>query len=146
MRMKEQLYWEDVREGEEIHPLFKFPSTRQLVMWAGASEDYYELHYDKNFAAKTGFPEVILPGGLKAAFLSQMLTDWIGKGGWLRKLSCEYEKVDYPGQELICRGKVRRKRVEEEEHLVECEVWVENRQGEVTTSGSALVILPFKEY
>jgi hypothetical protein len=31
------------------------------------------------------------------------------------------------------------------EHLVECEIWVENGKGEKTTPGSALVALPTRK-
>ncbi len=50
--MGKQVFYEDVEVGMEIPPLVKTPSTRQLVMWAGASGDYYEIHYDKDFALK----------------------------------------------------------------------------------------------
>ncbi len=46
--MTEQLYYEDIAVGSEIPPLVKHPTTRQLVRWAGASTDFYEIHYDKD--------------------------------------------------------------------------------------------------
>ena len=74
-------YWEDVDEGSQIPPLVKRPTTRQLVRYAGVSGDFYEIHYDKDFAKSTGLSGVILHGALKSAFLGQMLTDWIGPTG-----------------------------------------------------------------
>ena len=44
----DQVYWEDVTEGMEISPLVKEPTTQQLVKYAGASGDYYQIHYDKD--------------------------------------------------------------------------------------------------
>ena len=67
-------YWEDVDEGSQIPPLVKHPTTRQLVRYAGVSGDFYEIHYDNDFAKSTGLSGVILHGALKSAFLGQMLT------------------------------------------------------------------------
>ena len=52
--MASQPYYEDIEVPYEIPPLVKLPSTRQLVKWAFASGDYYEIHYDKDFAQSQG--------------------------------------------------------------------------------------------
>lgn len=142
--MAEQLWYEDVEPGTDLPPLLKQPTTRQLVMWAGASGDYYEIHYDKDFAQSTGLPGVIVHGRLKAAFLGQFMTDWAGEQGSLKKLTCSYRGMDFPGEDLVCKGKVTKKYIEDNEHLVECEIWTENKKGERTTLGSAVVVLPSK--
>jgi len=73
--MSGQLYYEDIVVGSEITPLLKQPTTRQLVMWAGASGDYYAIHYDKDFALSKGLPGVIVHGQLVGCFLGQLITD-----------------------------------------------------------------------
>lgn len=140
--MSEQLYYEDLVVGSEITPLVKQPTTRQLVMWAGASGDYYPIHYDKDFAQSKGLPGVIVHGQLIGCFLGQLMTDWIGEQGSLRKLTCSYKSVNFPGEALICKGKVNKKYTEDGEHYIECNLWVENTKGEKTISGKALVTLP----
>ncbi len=140
--MAKQLYYEDVEIGTELPTLVKKPTTRQLVMWAGATGDFYELHYDKDFAQKAGFKSVIVHGRLKAAFLGQLLTDWIGEEGVVKKLSCSYRGNDFPGDDILCKGKVTNKYVKDGEHFVECEIWTENPEGQRTTPGTATVILP----
>ena len=140
--MSEQLYYEDIVVGSEITPLLKQPTTRQLVMWAGASGDYYAIHYDKNFAQSKGLPGVIVHGQLVGCFLGQLMTDWMGEQGSLRKLTCSYKSVNFPGEALICKGKVSKKYIEDGEHYVECNLWVENANGEKTVSGKAVIIMP----
>jgi acyl dehydratase len=139
--MSEQLYYEDVTIGSEITPLVKQPTTRQLVMWAGAVGDYLPIHYDKDFAQSRGLSGVIVHGQLVGAFLGQLMTDWIGEQGTLRKLSCSYKGMNYPGEVLTFRGKVTKKYVESEHYYVECSLWAENSKGEKTASGMAIVIL-----
>ena len=140
--MVDRLYFEDVNEGMALPTLEKNPTTKQLVMYAGASGDFYQIHYDLEFARANGLPTVILHGALKNAFLGQLVTDWIGEGGTLKKLSAQYRGMDVPGKPLYCKGVVMSKFDEGGQHLVECDVWIENADGEKTTPGSALVALP----
>jgi acyl dehydratase len=140
--MTEQLYYEDITVGSEITPLVKLPTTRQLVMWAGAVGDYLPIHYDKDFAQSRGLSGVIVHGQLVGAFLGQLMTDWIGERGILRKLSCSYKGMNYPGEALTGKGKVTKKYVQDDQHYVECSLWAENAKGEKTASGIAIVILP----
>lgn len=144
--MGKVLYWEDVEEGQELPPLIKRPTTRQLVQYAGASGDFYEIHYDKDFAQANGLPGVIIHGALKMAFLAQLVTDWIGEWGTLKRFSVQYRGMDVPGDTLTCKGRVTRKWVENGQHLVEAEIWLENGKGERTTPGSAVVVLPSRAH
>ena len=140
--MSEQRYYEDIEVGEEITPLVKQPTTRQLVVWAGASGDYNPIHYDKDHAQSRGLGGVIVHGQLVYSFLGQLMTDWAGEGGNLRRLNCSYRGMNFPGEEITCRGKVTRKYVENGEQLVECNVWAENAQGDKTVLGRGVVVLP----
>jgi acyl dehydratase len=137
-----QNYYENIEVGAVIGPLEKDPTTQQLVKYAGASGDFYEIHYDKDFALKNNLPGVILHGALKNAFLGQLMTDFAGELGWLRKLSVQYRGMDQPGTQVVCKGRVTKKYVEGADHMVDCEIWLENAKGEKTTPGSATVILP----
>lgn len=137
-----QIYFEDIAEGAPIGPLEKEPTTQQLVKYAGASGDFYQIHYDKDFALKNNLPGVILHGALKNAFLGQLMTDFVGELGWLRKLSVQYRGMDQPGTKVVCKGRVTKKYTDGGQHLVDCEIWLENAKGEKTTPGSATVMLP----
>lgn len=134
--------WDDLVEGEELPPLVKPElTTQQLVMFAGASYDFYQIHYDKDFAQANGLPTVIAHGLLKMAFLGQFVTDWMGPNGMIRKLGCQYRGMDYPGDVITVRGSIVRKYVENGERLVDLEIWTENQRGERTTPGKATVAL-----
>lgn len=126
----------------ELPPLVKVVTTRQLVQYAGASGDFYEIHYDKDFARETGLSGLIIHGALKSAFLGQLMTDWAGDLGTLKRLSCQYRGMDYPNQPITAKGTVTRKYQEGEQLLVDCTIWLENSMGENTTPGTATVVLP----
>ena len=140
--MAEQVYWEDVSEGMEMPPLVKNPTTQQLVRYAGASGDFYQIHYDKDFAQGNQLDGVILHGALKNAFLGQFMTEWMGPLGALKRLACQYRGMDFPGNTITAKGKGLRTYKSEGQNLVDCEIWLENPEGQRTTPGSATVALP----
>jgi acyl dehydratase len=126
-----------VRVGQELPELVKHPTTRQLVQYAGAQGDFYEIHYDQAYAKSVGLPGVILHGLLKAAFLGQLVTDWIGDEANLKTFEVSYRGIDEPGRPYRCRGRVTR--VDGSD--VELEVWGEDESGKRTTVGTATVQL-----
>jgi acyl dehydratase len=126
-----------VEVGQELPELVKHPTTRQLVQYAGAQGDFYEIHYDQAYAKSVALPGVILHGLLKAAFLGQLITDWLGDQGSLKSFEVSYRGIDTPGHPYTCRGRVTR--VENGE--AELEVWGEDEGGKRTTVGKATVAL-----
>jgi len=126
-----------VEVGQKLPDLVKHPTTRQLVQYAGAQGDFYEIHYDQDYARSVGLPGVILHGLLKAGFLGQLVTDWIGDRGTVKTFEVSYRGIDMPGHPYTCRGRVTR--VEGKE--VELEVWGEDKDGKRTTVGIATVEL-----
>ena len=140
--MADQVYFEDVNEGDEIPAITKNCSTQQLVVWAAASGDFYQIHYDLNFAKSTGLDNIIVHGALKNAFLGQLLHDWVRPAGHVQEFGCQYRGMDYPNQDITCRGVVTKKYAEGDRNLVELEIWTENPQGQKTTPGTATVVLP----
>ena len=140
--MADQVYWDDVEEGAKLPEVVKNPTTQQLVKYAGASGDYYQIHYDKDFAKNNELDDVILHGALKNAFLGHLVTKWMGPGGDLKRLACQYRGMDVPGSPVTAKGVVTRKYEEQGVGLVDCEIWLENKDGEKTTPGSATVALP----
>jgi acyl dehydratase len=142
--MADQVYWEDVDVGTEVKALEKQPTPQQLVRWAGASGDFYQIHYDKDFALGNQLPGIIVHGALKSAWMGQLLGDWVGEEGKVKTYGICYRGMDVPGDTLTCKGTVTKKYTEGNENLVDCDIWLENSQGEKTTPGTAILVLPSK--
>jgi len=140
--MSEQVFWEDVEVGMEIPALVKKPTSQQLVRWAGASGDFYQIHYDKDFALGNNLPGIIVHGALKSAWLGQLVGDWVGLKGRVKSFGCSYRGMDVPGDTLTLKGTVTGKRAEGGDHLVDLDIWMENGKGDKTTPGQAVVVLP----
>ena len=92
--MTEQICWDEINEGDAITPLSKVGTTQMLVRWAGASGDFNPLHYDHSLTKSVGVGTPIIHGALKRQWLIQMLTDWMGEYGFLKKLQrCLIRKI-----------------------------------------------------
>jgi acyl dehydratase len=138
------LWFEDVAVDDELPELVKEPDTRQLVMYAGASQDFVPIHYDQNVAQAAGHPTVIVHGALKSAWLAELVTGWIGQAGRLLEVDVSYREIDFPDMSATCTGKVIETKVEDGVGLVEIEIGMRNPEGVDTTPGRALVALPMK--
>lgn len=137
--MANQLFHETIKGGDAIPALIKHPTTKQLVKWGCLMQRYYEIHYDKDFAVSLGLPGVVVWGEMVVSFLNQMLTDWIGDQGTVRKLSCSFRGAVFPGEDIICKGTVSEKYTQDNEHYIKCEVWAENPRGEKPVTGEAVI-------
>ncbi|AKG53940.1 MaoC family protein [Dehalogenimonas sp. WBC-2] len=109
-------------------------------MYAGASGDYNPIHYDRDVATARGLPGIIVHGQLVSACLMQLLTDWLGVSGLIKKFSVSYKGMTFPGEAFTCHGVVTKKS-ESADRLVTVSIWAENPRGEKTVSGTAVVHL-----
>ncbi len=137
-------YFEDIEVGFQLS-LTKPPITRlQIAKFAGASGDFNPSHVDEDIARDVGgMGGVFAHGMIGMGFIGQMLTDWL----WdrpLRMFSTRALAIVRPGDTLSCYGTVARKWVEDEDNLVEFDVEAKNQNGELTHSGKAIALLPYR--
>ena len=140
--MREQVYFEDVAEGQELAPLTMTPDRQQLVKFAAASGDFNPLHFETAFANNAGLPETIVHGRFKYALVGRFLSEWAGYRGRVKKFGVTYRGMDMPKHEITVRGVVAKKYQEDGQNVAEVDVWTENAEGKKTTPGSAVVALP----
>jgi hypothetical protein len=88
--------WNDVKEGMSIPELKKNCSTQQLVLWAAGSGDFYQIHYDKDFATGTGLTNIIVHGALKERLPRPGRYDWIGNNGRIKSLRLQLPRHGLP--------------------------------------------------
>lgn len=100
------------------------------------------LHWEPERARELGLPNSYDYGGMRETWLTHLITDWMGDDGWLWKLRCEHRKFNYIGDVTWVRGEVVDKRQEQGRNEVHLKVWCENQRGEITTPGTAVVLLP----
>ena len=137
-----QLYFDDIKDGQDVTTLVQNCDSQRLVFWAAGSGDYYQIHYDKDFALGTGLPERIVHGALKHALLGRMLHEWVGEKGRVKQVACQYRGMDMIDKDVTCKGVVTGKRAVDGQNLVDLDIWTEDPSGNKTTPGTATVTLP----
>jgi acyl dehydratase len=137
-----EVYFDEIKEGQEIPQVVLPCDSQRLVLWAAGSGDYYQIHYDKDFAQATGLPDRITHGALKNALIGRMLHEWAGEKGRVRRFACQYRGMDHINKDVTSKGVVTAKRTEDGANLVDLEVWTEDPEGNKTTPGTATVELP----
>jgi acyl dehydratase len=126
------------RVGDTIGPLEKAPiTTRQLVMYAGASGDFNAIHYDEPFARAAGFPSVIAHGMLSMAFFGELLSTTFGPHN-VRTLSARFRAVTFPGDVITVSGTITA--IEGDAAVLSLKAT--KKDGTVTLDGAAIVSLP----
>lgn len=112
-------------------------TLRTLVQYAGASGDFYEMHYDLPFARERGHRDLSVHGLLKAAWLGRLVDEWFHGHGRLVTFEVSYRGMDFRDQPVTCLGEVVRR----DGRTVELALSTRNADGEITTTGTALVEL-----
>ena len=132
--------WESINEGDELQELRKTPSLTDLVRYSAGSGDFNPLHHDYNFPQSKLLGTIIVHGRYKYAALGELVSNWLGHGGRIKKISCQYRGMDFPDKELLCQGKVVSKSIADGEKTVSLHVWTLNADGKKTTPGQVTVV------
>ncbi|MFI6502116.1 MaoC family dehydratase [Nonomuraea typhae] len=70
--------YDEVEVGQRL-PAVEYPVRRlNLVMYAGASGDFNQIHWNERFAKTVGLPDVIAHGMYTMAQGGRFVTDWAG--------------------------------------------------------------------
>jgi acyl dehydratase len=143
--MNNQIFYEDVVEGQELPPFEKLVTTVNILMYLSTVWLMDRIHFDHPFATqRRGLPNVVAPGNMAVDYYTQFLTEWAGEKGNLRKLSIQFRSFMLPGDTLTCRGKIIRKYIDEGKGCLELELSLKNPSGINCVPGKAVVELPMK--
>jgi acyl dehydratase len=156
-RGAEPRFWEDIEVGMEMSPpqekgLLTMMEILRFGLFVASlprrietRRPFVEIGFQREEMQKrAGLENASDYGPQRVCWLSQFVTDWIGDDGTLKKLSCQVRHPNIIGDINLVKGRVKNKRIEAGEHLVDCEIWVENQAGLVTAPGQATVVLPSK--
>ncbi|GAY10858.1 MaoC family dehydratase N-terminal domain-containing protein [Pseudonocardia sp. N23] len=103
------------------------------------------MHWDPDWARKVGGAACYDYGALRETWLAQLLNNWSGDDSWLWKLHVQHRKFNYIGDTTWLRGTVVRKDRRGSHREVTLEIRCKNQRGLVTSSGTAVVLLPSRE-
>ncbi len=136
-----QVYFEDVQPGDELEPFIKVPSKEEVVAFARLAL-LDGRFVDDEEARKEGMDGVIVSSWQSMAYLSQLITNWMGPQGFLSKFEVYLRRIVEPGDRLECRAIVTDTAVASERNVVVLDIYIENQRGEKPLQGMAEVFLP----
>jgi len=131
-----------IQVGHESVPIRKKITQDKINSYAEASSDFNPLHIDPEFAKGTRFGGTIAHGLLSAAFISEMMTSWFGKG-WLYggELEIKFVGPVQPGDTIVTKGKVMEIENDGVKRYAVCEVSCENQKEKQVIVGTAKAYL-----
>lgn len=132
--------WDSVSEGQEFE-MVEASDSQRLVIWAAASGDFYQIHYDDNFAKNNKLPDIIVHGALKGMWVGKLLDEIAGDDGWVKQWDVSYRGMDIAREDVTIFGKITKKYEQGGEHLIDLEVGVRRKDGSVSTPGTGTVRL-----
>jgi len=131
---------EDVAVGDALEPMAKTASRAQLFLFSAATNNPHRIHYDREYAAVEGHPDVLVHGPLQGAWLSQYVAEWAGPRGRVLALSWQNRARAFPERELTFSGSV----TAIEGDIVSLEIRETDDTGAVLMPATARVQLPHR--
>jgi len=123
------------------HPAWAFRDSGTFAL-----EPVYGVHYNKAAANSAGLPYPYDTAVQRHCWLMQLMTNWMGDDGWLKRSYAKYRNFVYLSDVLWIRGKVTRKYVDESgECCVDIKSTATNQRSEDVMPGISTVILPSRE-
>ncbi len=119
----------------------RHPADAYINPETGAQDSAARGHAESKMAREVGMPGGYDVGTQRISWMGQLMSNWMGDDGFLRRLNVAIRRPNVFGDVSWCRAKIIDKRVEGKAHLVDLEVFVENQLGEVTAKGNAVVEL-----
>ncbi|MBI3965371.1 MAG: MaoC family dehydratase N-terminal domain-containing protein [Chloroflexi bacterium] len=123
-------------EYERRHP------TTAVKNSDGVPDVPERVHWEDELARSIGVPAAFDYGYQRVAWLSQVMTNWIGDAGYLRRLTVQIRKPNLVSDTHWCRGRVLQTERAGEHHVVTCELWAENQRSVRTATATAVAVLP----
>ncbi|WP_111719650.1 MaoC/PaaZ C-terminal domain-containing protein [Homoserinimonas sp. OAct 916] len=77
-----------------------------MVAYAGATWDWYRLHYDPEVVAENGLPGPVVDGQVFGALLVEQIQDWLGPQSFTHKLDFTFRNLVFAGETVRCEGTI----------------------------------------
>lgn len=103
------------------------------------------VHWEEELARAVGTPGAYDYGPERVSWMGHIMTNWIGDDGFLQRLDAKVVRHNPEGDFLIIRGKIVKKYIKGDQHVVDCELIATQQDGEKSCLATATAILPSKE-
>lgn len=131
----------DIKLGDQIGPVDKVATDRAVrdfcEVWGQPTDSRFT---DDEIARSTGLRSAMVPGVMNMAYMAQVLSHWSG-GGVVKRLEVVFRQVVFHNEPLRIIGVVTDKELVQDEKQVECDIRLENIEGELLIGGNATLVM-----
>ena len=120
----------------------RHPADSYVNPETGAQDSAARGHSESKMAREVGMPGGYDVGPQRISWMGQLMTNWMGDDGFLRKLSASIRRPNIFGDVSWLKARIIDKRVDEDAHVVDLELVVVNQFDETTAKGTAVIELP----
>lgn len=92
--------------GTELPALVRTIELVDMVVYAGATWDWFRSHYDAGFAAAQQLPGPLVDGQMLGALLAELVQDALGPRARLRRLAFRFRSMVFAGETVTCTGRI----------------------------------------
>lgn len=92
--------------GQVLEPIERRQALTDMVAYAGATWDFYGLHFDPDFVERAGVPGPVVDGQLFGALFVELLQDSLGPQSFVRELTFSFRNLMFAGETVRCEGTV----------------------------------------
>jgi acyl dehydratase len=139
--MSASVSFDNVDVGDELPTLHLTLTSEQVKRYALAANMPGPRFLSDEAAKAEGLPGQIAPGNFSMALLSRQITDW-SPDAELVRLSTTFRGLVRPNHTLVLRGVITEKHASDHGNFIECDLVLENADGDRWVTGTATVRLP----
>lgn len=77
-----------------------------MIAYAGATWDWYKLHFDPEFVAAAKVPGPVVDGQVFGALFVELVQDWLGPVCFVRTLSFTFRNLMFAGETVRISGSI----------------------------------------
>ena len=132
--------FDTVEVGDELPPLHLTLTGDQVRRYAQTANMPGGRFMSDEEAKAEGLPGQIAPGNLSLALFSRLLTAW-DAGVRIRRISATFRAIVRPNVALVLSAVITEKHSSEDGNFLECDLMLENADGERLVTGTATLEL-----
>ena len=137
--MRRPVDFDEIEPGDDLPPNSVHLGKDFVAAYARELDMAFPRFTDDEGARREGLPGQIAPGNMTLALLARSVLAW-APGARLLRLGTTFRGLALAGTTVQLQGTVTEK--DDDARTVECDLWMENDEGDRLVIGTATVALP----
>lgn len=137
----QQLYYEDVREEDDVPSVTYHLTIQRMIMAAASNRDFSPIHHNTIVAQAAGAPEMFLNNVSCLSLWDRAVSEYVGIYGRVKKVAFRITDFNCAGDSVLVKGKVTKRCQQDGQNLIELQMTLENDRG-ISMTGTVVVSLP----